>query len=333
MADRRVAIRSRQEKDKTASNALPEQTKIVTPAIEATPNASQTETADDAKCDPHGKPEAVMQDTREEDTAHAKTKEHATDSESGESVIASPNPRTGDPCNNWRLERGARKGTSSWKQGASDPYPQQSDEPIRIITTMAYAALIKLTGMDPLKSSGTQQQQSKPPQTPRKRKQPDDAKCDPHGKPEAVMQDTREEDTAHAKTKEHATDSESGESVIASRTPEPVINVETEVEIDNAETTQTETKTVKETSNAKVGDSDATQRTHAVLSTNESEAAAVGKADDISSTDVTRQLDVLMVSTSELESVDTSSSPQTEPNVDLSPTDATVKLNQQRWKN
>ncbi|KAF5302922.1 hypothetical protein FQA39_LY02102 [Lamprigera yunnana] len=132
MADRRAVIRCRQEKDKTAPNALPEQTKIVTPSIEATPNTSQMETAD--------------------------------------------------------------------------------------------------------------------------------VKCDPHGKPETVMLEAREEETAHPETKEHATNSKYGTCVIDSRAPDPVINVETEVTLDNVETTQTETKTAEETPNREVADSDATQR-------------------------------------------------------------------------
>ncbi|KAF5273961.1 hypothetical protein FQA39_LY01076 [Lamprigera yunnana] len=60
-----------------------------------------------------------------------------------------------DPCGNWHPERGARRGISSRKQGAFDP--QQFDE-LDSTTTMAYAALVKLTGLDSLKSSGTQQQ-------------------------------------------------------------------------------------------------------------------------------------------------------------------------------
>ncbi|KAF5270295.1 hypothetical protein FQA39_LY08406 [Lamprigera yunnana] len=172
-----------------------------------------------------------------------------------------------------------------------------------------------------------------------------DAKCKSQGKQEAVMQEAKEEETAHAETKKHATDSESGESVMDSQASEAVITVETEVELDNAETTQTETKTAEETPNPEGGDSDATQRTHAVVEqalemvqethnadaeapqpaddakvevhdskvkeqTSNSEAAALGKADNISSIDATVNL----------------MSPQTEPNVDLSPTDATVKL-------
>ncbi|KAF5281811.1 hypothetical protein FQA39_LY05025 [Lamprigera yunnana] len=150
----------------------------------------------------------------------------------------------------------------------------------------------------------------------------------------------KEEETAHGETKEHAIDSESGESVIDSRAPESVINVETEVELDNAETTQTETKTAEETLNpeAETHNADAevpqpagdakveVHNSKVKEQTSNSKAAALGKADDISSTDATRELDVEIVSTSKMESADTPSSPKTELNVDLNPTDATVEL-------
>ncbi|KAF5279760.1 hypothetical protein FQA39_LY05450 [Lamprigera yunnana] len=115
-----------------------------------------------------------------------------------------------------------------------------------------------------------------------------------------------------------------------------------------------ETTTAEETPDPKTGASDATQRTHAVVEealeivqethnadadvpqpackvkvkgqTSNSEAAAVGKTDDINSTDATRELNVVMVSTPEIESADTPSSPETEQNVDLNLTDATVEL-------
>ncbi|KAF5302582.1 hypothetical protein FQA39_LY10200 [Lamprigera yunnana] len=186
-----------------------------------------------------------------------------------------------------------------------------------------------------------------------------DAKCKLQSKPEAVMQESKEEENAHAETKEHATDTKAGESVIDSRAAEPI-----------------ETKTSEETANSKAGNSKASQETHAVVeeaskmvdethnadaealqpegkakvevhdskikeqsnnskaaeqtlklvARDESKAATVGKADDTGSTDATRELDIVMVATFELESADTPSIPQTEQNVDFSPTDATFQL-------
>ncbi|KAF5287022.1 hypothetical protein FQA39_LY16136 [Lamprigera yunnana] len=70
--------------------------------------------------------------------------------------------KKGDPCNNWRPERGSRRGTPSRKQGDSDPHPSKPDELEnfrKLITAMFNAMLNLTTGLDAVSSSGAQQPQ------------------------------------------------------------------------------------------------------------------------------------------------------------------------------